>query len=271
MIHLGLDPPFDEDNPNDDNHLGKHDLSDSESELETQTEATNLKYAPYFLLKQRDRKYKKLSTGPTNQVPKQKSKTDTVTTSIEKVFEINDHQIIKPNININVSSNFPSTKADLPSNTDDGFGLLDANKAQLKQTSQVSPKKNDFDIATLNLDDIVSDSLLSTNRIPQSEWTNYSVFKNYSPGIRSHRLYLKNIHRKCTIYELYCLFGKFVNLVDQNHLNYFDIVYLDKGKMRGQAFVTFPNEDICETALKQTNGYKIMDKPIVVVSLLIKK
>ena len=41
------------------------------------------------------------------------------------------------------------------------------------------------------------------------------------------------------------------------------------GKMKGQAFVSFPNEKSAEKALKETNRYILFEKPLVVVSLFL--
>ena len=55
-------------------------------------------------------------------------------------------------------------------------------------------------------------------------------------------------------------------------LNSFNIIKLDRGRMHGQAFVTFPTEEIAQEALNRTNGYVVHrdeegnQRPIVVVS-----
>lgn len=46
----------------------------------------------------------------------------------------------------------------------------------------------------------------------------------------------------------------------------FDIRLMKEGRMKGQAFVTLPSEKVSVTALKDTNGFILKDKPIVVVS-----
>ena len=40
------------------------------------------------------------------------------------------------------------------------------------------------------------------------------------------------------------------------------------GRMKGQAFVGLPSEDIALQAIQDTNGYQLKGKPIVVVSLI---
>ena len=46
----------------------------------------------------------------------------------------------------------------------------------------------------------------------------------------------------------------------------FDIVLMKEGRMKGQAFVGLPSERSAERALRDTNGYVLYDKPLVVVS-----
>ncbi len=46
----------------------------------------------------------------------------------------------------------------------------------------------------------------------------------------------------------------------------FDIVLMKEGRMKGQAFVGLPSEQSAEKALRETNGYVLYDKPLVVVS-----
>ena len=49
----------------------------------------------------------------------------------------------------------------------------------------------------------------------------------------------------------------------------FDIRLMKDGKMKGQAFVSFPNEKSAENALKETNRYILFEKPLVVVSVIL--
>lgn len=46
----------------------------------------------------------------------------------------------------------------------------------------------------------------------------------------------------------------------------FDIVLMKEGRMKGQAFIGLPSEKSAEKALRDTNGYVLHDKPLVVVS-----
>lgn len=41
---------------------------------------------------------------------------------------------------------------------------------------------------------------------------------------------------------------------------------MQSGRMKGQAFVGLPSEEAAATALRETNGYQLAGKPLVVVS-----
>ena len=44
----------------------------------------------------------------------------------------------------------------------------------------------------------------------------------------------------------------------------FDIRLMQEGRMKGQAFITLPSEIASKQALKDTNAYRLKDKPMVV-------
>ena len=48
----------------------------------------------------------------------------------------------------------------------------------------------------------------------------------------------------------------------------FNIRLMTSGRMKGQAFIGLPSEDIALQAVTDTNGYQLKGKPIVVVSFL---
>lgn len=45
----------------------------------------------------------------------------------------------------------------------------------------------------------------------------------------------------------------------------FNIQLMKTGRMKGQAFIGLPSEAVAAQALKETNGYQLRGKPIVVV------
>ena len=44
---------------------------------------------------------------------------------------------------------------------------------------------------------------------------------------------------------------------------------MKEGRMKGQAFVTFQDEELAEEALEEVNGFKLYDKPMIIVCLFL--
>lgn len=105
---------------------------------------------------------------------------------------------------------------------------------------------------------------LERGRLPKSELKEVSVFRRYERGEPSCRLYLKNLAKQVTDKELRFIYGRFIDVTSEQDLNIFDVRLMKEGKMKGQAFITFPSEDKAIPALEQTNGYILNGKPIVV-------
>ncbi|KAJ2945293.1 hypothetical protein O0L34_g9372 [Tuta absoluta] len=84
-------------------------------------------------------------------------------------------------------------------------------------------------------------------------------FKDYEPGVPSKVLYLKNIASSVTQEQLSMLFIQF-QLENGGPVD----VRLMSGRMRGQAFVSFQNEDLAIRALDEVNGTILSGKPVVI-------
>ena len=48
----------------------------------------------------------------------------------------------------------------------------------------------------------------------------------------------------------------------------FDIRLMKEGRMKGQAFVTFPTDEVALKALRCLHGYVLHDRPMLIVSFL---
>lgn len=276
MIKLGLDVSFTKQN----DHLSTILLppdSDEESELETNITINDLNHseAPEFEMKRRRRRRKRLKTGFIGDNAESFHPTTTntknqITTEIEQIF---DTVPISKKLSINLTVNNNSTSIPSSSNsiiehitTSDGFGsLVKPNSPPRLKSKPSSISDNTFDICLLRPEDLITDQELESNRIPTDKWSEYPVFKNYSMGDhQSHRLYVKNIHRKVLLRDLYRLFARYIHLDNYDHVDKFGIVYMEKGRMRGQAFVTYPEVTQASLALTSTNGFMFHDRPIVV-------
>ncbi|XP_067892661.1 RNA-binding region-containing protein 3 isoform X2 [Heterodontus francisci] len=114
--------------------------------------------------------------------------------------------------------------------------------------------------------EFISRKQLARGRIKREEMESMSMFKNYSSGEPSCRLYVKNLSKQVEEKDLKFIFGRYVNFSSQAERNMFDIRLMKEGRMKGQAFVGLPNEKAAAKALKEVNGFELKEKPMVVVS-----
>ncbi|CEP16364.1 hypothetical protein [Parasitella parasitica] len=91
---------------------------------------------------------------------------------------------------------------------------------------------------------------------PSSELLNLPAFKQYEEGAPSSKLYIKNLDKQTTQQDLVDLFSVFSKDVSVN--------LMTKGRLRGQAFVTFADKSKASLALQCTNGYVMHDRPMCV-------
>ena len=132
---------------------------------------------------------------------------------------------------------------------------VDANKLEIENTSSANADNSEF----------ISKYVLENNRLKMSELKELPIFKNYERGEVNTRIYLKNVAKKCEEKDLRFIYGRYIDWSNPAHVNAFDIRLMKEGRMKGQAFITLPSEEIAEKALNETNGYLLeADKPIVV-------
>ncbi|XP_038206381.1 RNA-binding region-containing protein 3-like [Zerene cesonia] len=105
---------------------------------------------------------------------------------------------------------------------------------------------------------------LLKNRLSYSDMKLLPVFKNYHPGEPSMRLYIKNLAKTTTEQDVKRIYKGYTENLSEEEQNGFDVRVMQEGRMKGQAFVTFPSIKLAETALNETNGYLLNDKPMVV-------
>ncbi|CAF3931144.1 unnamed protein product [Rotaria sp. Silwood2] len=89
---------------------------------------------------------------------------------------------------------------------------------------------------------------------------NGRLYRNYERGQSSQRLYIKNLNTKHVDERiLHSIYDRY----KQNSFD-IDIRLMREGKMKGQAFVTFPNEEMALQGLNDTNGFILYEKPMIV-------
>uniref|UniRef100_A0A8C3VAN6 RNA binding motif protein 41 n=1 Tax=Catharus ustulatus TaxID=91951 RepID=A0A8C3VAN6_CATUS len=93
------------------------------------------------------------------------------------------------------------------------------------------------------------------NRLSEEELRKIPRFSSYHAGEPSKVLYLKNLGPRVTVKDLVSLFARFQK--EDSPLIQFRLL---SGRMRDQAFITFP----AQSALQLLNGYKLQGKPLVI-------
>jgi len=106
-----------------------------------------------------------------------------------------------------------------------------------------------------------SDEDLSRNRVPVEELKN--IDKKYEQGAATRKLYLKNLAKQTSQDDLEWLFAKYF-ATDDALKSQLDIKLMKEGKMKNQAFVTFPTLELAQRAIQDINGFKLHDKPLIV-------
>ena len=89
---------------------------------------------------------------------------------------------------------------------------------------------------------------------------NGRLYRTYQRGETTRRLYIKNLHPKLVDERvLHSIYDRY-----RTDTIEVDIRLLREGRMKGQAFVTVPNEDLATQAINDTNGYVLFEKPMIV-------
>ncbi|XP_030030893.2 RNA-binding region-containing protein 3 [Manduca sexta] len=131
-------------------------------------------------------------------------------------------------------------------------------KFQKEETPIVETNKEEPETPT------ITKAILLKNRISYKDMKILPIFKNYHPGQPSMRLYIKNLAKSVTEADVKSIYRRYIeDLVEEEEIG-FDVRVMQEGRMKGQAFVTFPSIEIAEVALNETNGYMLKEKPMVV-------
>ncbi|XP_048589812.1 RNA-binding protein 41 isoform X1 [Nematostella vectensis] len=105
----------------------------------------------------------------------------------------------------------------------------------------------------------IEESEILHNRLSIDEIKQIPRFKDYAPGEPSKTLFLKNLSNKVKEEDLIRLFLRF----QQNGAPKL-VFRLMKGRMKGQAFVTFPDSEVAIKAHSLVNGYRLKGRPVII-------
>ncbi|XP_058570675.1 RNA-binding protein 41 isoform X1 [Neofelis nebulosa] len=107
--------------------------------------------------------------------------------------------------------------------------------------------------------EFVPEDEIQRNRLSEEEIRKIPMFSSYNPGEPNKVLYLKNLSPRVTERDLVSLFARF-----QEKKGPPIQFRMMTGRMRGQAFITFPNKELAQQALHLVNGYKLHGKILVI-------
>ncbi|KFO87002.1 RNA-binding protein 41, partial [Buceros rhinoceros silvestris] len=107
--------------------------------------------------------------------------------------------------------------------------------------------------------EFVLEEEICKNRLSEEELRNIPTFSSYHPGEPNKVLYLKNLGPRVTMKDLVSLFARFQK-EDSPPIQF----RLLSGRMRGQAFITFPDTQSAQDAMLLVNGYNLQGKPMVI-------
>ncbi|KAM3860307.1 RNA-binding region-containing protein 3 [Diretmus argenteus] len=140
----------------------------------------------------------------------------------------------------------------------EGFGKLYPSVQASEQQEEDSEEEQDLP------SNVISRKELERGRLSRDEIKRMSVFKKYEPGEQTCRLYVKNIAKQVEEKDLKYIYGRYIDPSSETERNMFDIMLMKEGRMKGQAFVGLPSEHVAQKALRETNGYVLYDRPLVV-------
>ncbi|KAI3523231.1 hypothetical protein L1887_01290 [Cichorium endivia] len=104
---------------------------------------------------------------------------------------------------------------------------------------------------------------LENGKLPPEEILSLPMFKNYNAGNPAPVLYIKNLAKDVVVDDFYFVFGTFFGSIETAKTN-LSVKLMQEGRMRGQAFVTFPSIDIAHRALNLVNGFVFKGKPMII-------
>ncbi|XP_058218185.1 U11/U12 small nuclear ribonucleoprotein 65 kDa protein [Rhododendron vialii] len=137
-------------------------------------------------------------------------------------------------------------------------------QVQSEQTNQSEVEKEQtMPDENLDLKPYLTPDELEGGKLPPEEILSLPMFKNYAAGNPASVLYIKNLAKDVVADDFYFIFGSLFRSTDAAKSN-LSTKLMQEGRMRGQAFVTFPSTDLAHHALNLANGYVFKGKPMII-------
>ncbi|XP_057469765.1 LOW QUALITY PROTEIN: U11/U12 small nuclear ribonucleoprotein 65 kDa protein-like [Actinidia eriantha] len=119
------------------------------------------------------------------------------------------------------------------------------------------------DIENLDLKPYATPEELERGKLPPEEILSLPMFKNYTAGNPAPVLYIKNLAKDVVADDFYFIFGSLFGSTDAAKSS-LSVKLMQEGRMRGQAFVTFPSTELAHQSLNLANGYVFKSKPMII-------
>ncbi|KAK2452897.1 U11/U12 small nuclear ribonucleoprotein 65 kDa protein [Trifolium repens] len=116
---------------------------------------------------------------------------------------------------------------------------------------------------TLDPNKFLTPDELEKGKLPPEEILSLPMFKNYSAGNPASVLYIKNLAKDVIADDFYLLFGSFFGSTEAAKSG-LQVKLMQEGRMRRQAFLTFPSVELAHRALHLVNGYVFKGKPMII-------
>lgn len=104
---------------------------------------------------------------------------------------------------------------------------------------------------------------IESQKLPPEEILSLPMFKNYAAGNPACVLYIKNLAKDVVKDDFYFVFGSLFGSFEAAKSG-LSVKLMQEGRMRGQAFVTFPSVEVAHRALNLVNGYVFKGKPMII-------
>ncbi|CAN1813837.1 U11/U12 small nuclear ribonucleoprotein 65 kDa protein [Linum perenne] len=104
---------------------------------------------------------------------------------------------------------------------------------------------------------------IQSNKLAPEEILSLPKFKNYTIGNPATVLYIKNLSKDVVPDDFSYVFGSLFGSPEAAKAG-LTVKLMQEGRMRGQAFVTFPSVELAHQALNLVNGYMFKGKPMIV-------
>ncbi|GFP97807.1 U11/U12 small nuclear ribonucleoprotein 65 kDa protein [Phtheirospermum japonicum] len=99
---------------------------------------------------------------------------------------------------------------------------------------------------------------IQNGKLPPEEILSLPRFKNYTTGDPTPVLYVKNLAKDVAVDDFYFIFGSFFGSIDAAKSS-LSVKLMQEGRMRGQAFLTFPTLELARNALDFCKSGKILE------------